>query len=283
MRNRRAGFSLAELLVVAVLGAATLAAAYRVLVVQERGYRYQAARVDAQRTARVALQVLAGELREASPDAGDLLLAGDDSLTVRVTRKFGIVCDVNNSAPWLETWVFGVDAFEAGDSLLVFADGSPTTGGDDEWGTAEISDEETIDPSECGADWGDLDPQQLVLAGIADVDASDIRRGGVVRAFQTFTYAVYEAEEDGRWALGRKEVDGDIALLLEGVAPRDQGGLEIRYYQADGTQIDPTTAALRETVRRIEIVVRTRSQGPVTSDHDFYNDSLVTQIHLRNG
>ncbi|MFW6201267.1 MAG: PilW family protein [Gemmatimonadota bacterium] len=284
MKNRRAGFSLAEMLVVAVLGAATLAAAYRVLVVQERGYRYQAARVDAQRTARVALQVLAGEVREVSPEAGDLVSAASDSLTVRATRKLGIICNVNASSPWLDVWRFGTDGFAVDDTLHVFADGNTSSGNDDAWGIGVIGSVEALEWSDCDAvEWGDHEPQRLVLNALDDVSAADVERGGVVRSYRTFTYAVYPDDDNGGWALGRRGDDGSVVALLGGVAPRDEGGLEIRYYQEDGTEIDPTTATLRESVRRIEIRVGTRSRGRVTGDHEFYNDSLVTQVHLRNG
>lgn len=278
MRARRSGFSLVELLVVAVLGTITLAAAYQMLVVQQRGFSHESARMQAQRTGRVTLQVLATELREISPVASDLLRAEDSVLTVRASRKVGVVCAVDMVTPSIDVWVLGAETFDVGDNLFIFADGNEQTAGDDDWGMAQVME---FGDGVCTPSWGTTDPPQRLTLLNPIVNLSAVRVGGMVRSFTTLTYGIYQV--DGEWVLGRRKSGDAVVPLLAGLAPRGAEGLEFRYYRSDGTRFDPTTQVLRDSVARIGVRVGTQSRGRFGADGEFYRDSLVTQIHLRNG
>ena len=88
----RRGFTLIELLVVVVLGSLLLMATYQLLVVNNRVYAVNDARVQGQQTLRAGMDVLFGELREVSTREGDLIDMGVNSLTIRAQRSFGLIC-----------------------------------------------------------------------------------------------------------------------------------------------------------------------------------------------
>ena len=90
--TKQRGFSLVELLIVAVIGTLIVLAAYEVLVTNRRVFTVQNAKVQAQQSTRSAMEVLFGELREVSSEGSDILAFGPDSLAARSMREFGAVC-----------------------------------------------------------------------------------------------------------------------------------------------------------------------------------------------
>src|SRR5690606_3944729 len=96
MNRRRGGLTIVELLVVAVLGALVVTAAYQVLITNQRTYTAQNAQIQGQQTVRAGLDVLFGELRELSRAGGDVLAIASDSVKVRAGRNFGLVCGVED-------------------------------------------------------------------------------------------------------------------------------------------------------------------------------------------
>ena len=95
--NRR-GFSLLELIIVVVLGMLVLSAVHTVLTTNLRAFTVLNSKVRSQQTIRGGSQILFAELRELSPRGGDLISMADDSMTVRSSSAFGIVCVVAKSA-----------------------------------------------------------------------------------------------------------------------------------------------------------------------------------------
>lgn len=274
---RRRGFSMIELLVVVVLGAVTLGAAYRMLVVQQQAYSQEHARITVQQTGRTAIQLLSSELREISVDGADILRTAPDSLTVRVVRKLGVICDVHPSNKKISVWQFGAEPFATGDSILIFADGDTLTRADDDWGKAEVT---GATSDACPATWDAGVAQRLDTPGIT-VLITDVEKGGPVRAYTTLTYGIYDV--DGEWALGRHEPGGSVEVLLGGLAAPADGGLKFTYYDTTGVSVLPTDSAGRAAIERIEIQVRGQSRGRVGPDRDFYEDGLAMQLYLRNG
>ncbi len=88
--NRRAGFTLIELVVALFLAGIIGLALARLVISQARFVAGQDGALQARSTVRAALNVMTGELRALT--AGGLRAATADSVTVRVPYAFGIAC-----------------------------------------------------------------------------------------------------------------------------------------------------------------------------------------------
>ena len=128
-RDRR-GFTLVELMIVAVVGAMVVGATYQIMLSSQRALTIQTAQVQSQQTVRAGLDILFAELRELSRAEGDILAMGPDRIQIRAMRAFGLVCDVDPSGSPLRVQKIG-QFFEDGDSIVVFADNDPDIASDD--------------------------------------------------------------------------------------------------------------------------------------------------------
>lgn len=285
MMVRRRGFSLVEMLVVMVVAGIALAAVYRTLIVQQKSYRHEGARITTQQSGRTAVHVLAAELREISASGGDLLMIAPESLTVRVPRKLGIVCAVTSGTDNLEIWLMNDDApFVKGDSVVVYVDGNETTASDDIWVRDAVSSVAGV--SLCLTDWNGRPRVALHFSG--PVVSQPIQPGATIRSDTTLTYGIHQLDA-GEWVLGRHGTDAaeGIVPLVGPVAPPPDGGIEFTYYKADGSIIDvsggPVTApSTTAQVARIEVSAASRSRGPVNPNGTYYLDTLSMQVYLRN-
>ena len=133
MTHARRGFTLVEMLIVTVLGSLVLLAALQVLITNQRTYTAQNATITGQQSTRMALELLFNELRQVSPQGGDILMMSADSLRVRSMRKFTRTCAVNTvlGVPILTTLDIGPVDFAIGDSVFVFADNDEYDDDDD--------------------------------------------------------------------------------------------------------------------------------------------------------
>jgi len=277
----RPGFSLVELLVVAVLAGIVLAAAYQTLVVQERVQRQERAVIRTQESARIAMAVISAELRETSASGGDLVMADRDSIRFRALRRVGLICGFNNSERWADVVALGTDGphssgFAAEDSILIFHDGDAARATDDTWGATRVN----TNPGS-GATcpfWPGAPTSRLKV----DALNTAARVGAPIRSFTHVRYRL-APRPNREYALVRREGnDGVERELLGGMAPPTDGGLRFRYFDADGNELTatPLNQAARENVALVDIVVRARTTRE-TSGVDTYTDSLVTRIALR--
>jgi len=283
--NRRPGFTIAEALVVLVVGSILMAAAYRTLISQERSYRVYDAAISTQQATRLSLQVLTAELREISAQGADLTYADNDSISFRALRKFGIICDMNKSLKQITVVRMGQEAFEPGDSLLVFVDGDRMTGDDDRWDLASIS---GASASLCSSVIG-LDIAGSLLGGTQTLLKlsgapliNEVYQGAPIRSFERLTYGIKEF--DGTWYLGRDTVSGTMVPVVGPLAPPSRGGLAFTYYDTLGNVLSatPLDSATRASVRRIEVAVRGQKTTGVGAT-GIHLDSLITDIYLRGG
>lgn len=280
MMRQKAGFTFVELLVVLLIGVIILGAVYQTLIGQSRANRHLGAMVTTQQTNRLTLEVLASELREISTRGGDLAMASPDSLRFRAFRNAGIICSFNK--PENRAWVvvLGPARFAREDSIAIFADREELISSDDVWFATEIS--QTQSTLGCSANNNILPLHHLrqwvqVPGGVL----ADVHVGALIRTFAHVTYGHYQV--DGQWVLGRRERDaaGDLVThpLIGPLAPPAEQGLVFRYFDADGQEITPTTAAQRAQVAMVELVVRGSTPGAAT--RPAFTDSLVTRVHLR--
>jgi hypothetical protein len=272
-----------ELIVVTVLGALVLGAVLQVLITNRRAYTAQRATVSGQQSTRMAVEVLFAELRELSPSGGDIIAMSDDTLRVRLMRKFSVVCDtdfgviptltvrdsitpVTSDSLWLTV---GANAFAAGDEVFVWADNDPNRDDDDVWFSATVSAVDDASTVACPDGHGAL---ELRFGGLQALFLNDsVGIGAPVRSYRTYTFGTTTL--NGDVYLGRRTGNGDMIPITGPLQASD--GLEFVYRDS----LDAITSD-RDDVSQIEVIVRTGSEvlGPLG---EMVQDSVRVWIYTR--
>lgn len=280
MNTRSQGFTLVELLVVMVIGGIVLGATYQTLTVQEKSSRQQIAIASTQQNTRVGLDVITNELREASATDGDIVAATSSSIQFRALRKAGVVCnrDALTAREWLDVAVLG-QGFATNDTVVAFADGgNAASSRDDDWivGTAVNQVTTPTLAGTCASMTTYTNIQRLRFPADA-MTAVDV--GALVRSYRTLTFQIVDANSQGY--IIRTVGAGTPDTLVESLAPVSEQGLRFRYFNGAGTEINPTTAALRATIMRVEIKVVGKTMGGGAAGTREFADSLVGNLYLR--
>lgn len=262
------GFTLVELLVVVVLGGLMILAIYQVLITNSRTYAVNNAQIQGQQSLRAGMDVLFSELREISADEGDIVSMGPDSITIRTSRAFGLVCATDYTVTPATITAFRVGpVVEAGDSVFIFADNLTYRATDDTWLTKRVSAVDTTVTCTGGAPAQKLTVTALVSTG------DTVRLGAPLRAFDTYTYGL--STWGGEPYLGRRistagSPDPLVGPLLT------TGGLAFRYLDDLGAVTTTPT-----DVAQIEITLRYAS--PVrNAQNRVVRDSIMGRVYLRN-
>lgn len=268
MNGRSPGFSLIEFLMVVVVATVIMTAVVQAMLTQQRGYRQQTAMVSARQSSRTVLDLLAVELREVSTRsagmlAGDLLMAAPESIRFRAFRKVGLVCDLDPGMGVLRVVELGDVAFDNGDRLLAFQQEG------DAWADGEVN---NASSTSCGSE----PARELQVGPLA---ANGVEIGAPVRGYEELGYGIFEI--DDQWMLGRRDSDGTVVGLVGPLAEPGSHGLRFRYFDSAGNPLSaPLSAAAREQVARIEVVVKGVSHGAGAPGSE-YTDSLSHQVYLR--
>lgn len=279
MKNDRAGFTIIELLLVAVLGLLVMAGAYSTLIRQGEAYTTFSAMSGTQQDTRTGVDLLGAELRELSANGADLILATPDSIRFRALRSFGLLCDQNKINKKLIVAQFGVQPFRAGDSLLVYVDGDSLKADDDSWQREYVNSTSnvTVCGTTLGVSLGTLLPNANLIEltiGIT-LKADSVYPGAPIRSFDLITYG--GGTWDGMPMLMRRE-GASTAPLLGPI--EDPGGIEFSYYDGAGNELTsfPLDAATRASVQRIQVKIRAERRTARSGTHQ---DSLITDVYLR--
>lgn len=276
MTRDRRGFTFVEILVVTVLGALVVGAALQVLITNRRAYTAQTAAISGQQSTRMAIEVLFAELREVSPSGADIIAMSDDSLRVRLMRKFSVVCattfgltptiTVRDSVNHIMLQG-GVNAFRGGDDVFIWADNNPNRDTDDVWLSLDVS---SVDTTEACPDG---DPAvELSFVGLQAVFLADsVGMGAPVRSYREYTFGT--TTMNGDVYLGRRLGTGDMIPITGPLQPSD--GLEFIYRDSLGV-----VTATPGDVSQIEVIVRTGSTvlGPLGQ---MVQDSVRVWIYTR--
>ncbi len=256
-RRRQRGFTLAETLVVIVLGAVVVAALYQVLTFQQRFYSRERRAISRQDALRLAGSVLTAELMEASSPGGDFGPLEPDSLNLRSPVGFAIVCDVDSPNALLGLFNVTGRISAAGDSLLIYHPNG--------WLVRGLQ----APPSETGSlscpySGGPSIEQVVRVAG----SITGVPVGAPLRAFHRYTYRL--EQEGSRWWLARS--DGNVTDILAGPFSGDGSGLSLTYLDSVG---QPTTNPTQ--VARVDLALVAVSTGA-----DSQTDTLTATIRPRN-
>jgi prepilin-type N-terminal cleavage/methylation domain-containing protein len=264
---RSLGFTLVEVLVAMTLTGIVVAGTLRALTAQRKFYARQARILEARHAMRASVTILGSELREASATGGDLYAVAADSLALRSTAGFAIVCNVNTGAgSFSVTHVSGHFRLDGADSVLVFVENT-VVDGDDSWRAFPVTNISTSGPA-C-ANGGAADRVISVTGNLSGIWA-----GAPLRLFRPYVFALFELE--GRWWLGRRNRgSGPSYIPVAGpLAPPGDNGLVLTYYRQDGgTTLTPGL------VSRVDIAVRAPTFRSATDPA--YRD-LSTTTYLRN-
>ena len=280
MTSRRGGFTMTELIIVAVLGSVVLMAALQVLITNQRTYTAQNVQINGQQSTRMALEVLSSELREVSPEGGDILAMSSSAITVRLMRKFSIVCGTIFSPPAGAPQLFVINSisgpftrFAAGDSVFVWADNEVETENDDHWIPARVT--AAVTTAVCPSDL--TTPATLLTFGgqaaIFTATADSVTMGAPVRSYLPFTFGM--TTYNGDVYLGRRPGTGTWVPMAGPLRPTT--GLEFVYRDS----LNAVTATPGD-VRQIVLRVRSGSRGVLNSLGNPVTDSIMAWVYTRN-
>lgn len=296
-----------ELIMSIVLFGLVMAAVMRAIVQQQRFHRGASAVVEMRGQLRQATYALPVDLRPVFPAGGDISDWSATSIAFRAFSGSSILClkpttttivlppltlTQNNT---LTAWL----AHPAvGDSILIYDENMLVGNADDIWRAHEITGSVSVTGvGACTAASGytvagDVARPSWQLT-ISPALSGTIVTGAPVRIFRQVGYELYEAA-DGRWYLGasdclpgRTPVCSDPTPVGGPFRPADGdpalSGLSLTYYDAAGTELDPTTDDPANVVR-IEIIVRGETDTPFNTMQatGHYRDSLSFVIGLRN-
>jgi hypothetical protein len=262
-----------ELIIVTLLGSLVVMATLQILVSNQQTLTAAATKIRGQRTLRSGISIIAGELREISPATGDLVTMGDDSVEVRVTRSFGLVCAIAGGVGNRRFTVKTVgQPFARGDSIFILAGNNPLTVDDDVWKLGAVNN--VVGTDTCN---GVDEAQILTLDGINMGSPPDsVYAGAPIRAFLHYTYGLFNIGGQtyvARQLSGSGATGVSRSAAMFGPLKRVRGSPTFTYWDPAGT------AALVPTqVSRIRLVLRTEDRIP----GGMVQDSIILDIHPRN-
>lgn len=279
MNARADGFTLVEILIVTLLGSLVMASIYQMINIQDRTTRQQYAMIQNNQNARMALSVLSSDLKEISARDGDVTYADSTILEFRALRKAGVACNKDAGNSYIDVMELG-DAFAAGDSVLVFADGTSTgSARDDGWLRLQVS---SVGNGVCAQNA--LAAANIRRLNFAATPLATVFAGALVRSFTRTRYSLTDSGEFGQ--IQRQEGAAAAIPVIDGLATTAEGGLHIRYIDSTSTVIPYTGlrsgGARLSHIMRMQIKVRGKSPTQVAkTGANRFTDSLVTQVYVR--
>jgi prepilin-type N-terminal cleavage/methylation domain-containing protein len=279
----RRGFTLVELVTALVLFGIVSMSLYQLLINSQRVYRQQTERLSADMSARDAISVLPGEVRELSASDGDIVAMSATSLTYKSMQALYIQCDTPSAASLMivldRASFLGLRAIDVSqDSIVVFAEGDSTTATDDAWLHADVT---AVSPgTECPGAGSSL---RVTLGGVTPGQLARVAAGAPVRTFRVAQVLLYRDASGDSWLGGREfqKAAGTWATTQPIVGPLSPAGLELTYFDSTGA-----ATALPGNVVRVGIAVVGRSPGRVRSSGGaasaYLLQDLMTQVAVRN-
>lgn len=253
---RRAGFTLIEILVTLAVAGVLGMAILTLVLGQNRFYAHSDDAIYAQQSLRAAMDLMASELRMASPE--DLIVATADSVSVRFDLVRSIVCD-STDADEATLFVFdsvgnanlpaafrGTAYSGAYDSTFAYADG---------W-TGTVTTTGAAPKADCTSRGAPSDGESAAYRRVTGWQAAfggDVPdRGSMVRVYGRLTYRFADSGFGAGIAVWRND--------QELVSPFEEGPV-FHYVMADGTVQSTVALGDLANVRAIRIAVTARGDG----------------------
>lgn len=280
---RQRGFTLAETLTALVLFGVVGSALLNALLGHQRLYRAQVQRVTVSESTRAGLAFLASELRQLSAAEHDLVAMDASSITYQSMQAFYLECappDTGALAAVLDDDSFsglrGIQAID--DSLLLFAEGDPTTRRDDEWLVVGVR--SVTRGAVCPGGAASL---TVAVDGVTATQLAAVQAGAPARAFRPSRLFTYR-DARGAWWLGSREFhqsSGTWTTTQPIVGPLSTSGLTLAFADDTGNPTaDPrrvVSIGIRIEGQSLKRVPRSGGKAPA-----YVSQDLVTRVTLRN-
>ena len=303
----RHGFTIVEVIVVAIILALVGGMLMRMLFKQQQFYNGTTDLMQLRGQLRQAEAIMGSDLRGVSPMGSEITAMTDSSIDFRYTYGSSISCIApsNNAstlvlppraravgAP-LTTWLNKPDT---SDVVYLLDDKNPNVLSDDEWIERTIVAQTDSSLGLCGAPYttaADAATWSYIVKLNNGLSSTTVRQGAVVRFARNAHYSLYQSD-DGQWYLGycNKACDPTtnpiqpIAGPFLPYFPADpliRSGIRFVYYDNVGAQI--MNMSDRARVSRISVVLRGQTRGSLSVDglaRGVYSDSMRFDIALRN-
>jgi len=298
----RGGFTLIEVMVVALLLAIVGGTLMSVLSRQQRFYRGTADITELRSQLRQASAIMSNDLRGVSPIGTDIVAMTDSSIDFRYTMGTSIACKIPTlttiilppltltSGATLTSWATRPDA---ADSVYVYDERDTTNFADDAWnrfGIASLSDS----TGACNAVYTQAADNAsasytLRLSASGPTLSSTVRQGVVVRFVRLAHYSLYRWT-DGRWYLGycTRQCNTSSTSMQPIAGPFNAysaatpttNGISLTYYDQTGA-----TTNTPANVARISILLRGQSRQLINISglaRGAYTDSIRVDVAVRN-
>lgn len=314
-RGNRAGFSLAELMIVVVILGIIGTLLTGVLMRQQRFHRAVTSVTDSRARMRDVATIMPTDLRSISTIGSDILAMDETSVQFRAFVGTAVLCRfasalvievpprVLANGNVLTSWITPPIP---GDVAYIYDDGATTGNADDSWTQVAITDTASaVDATWCptttvpaytaAADNGARRYRFTLATAISQVTHTT---GEPIRFAREVRYSAYQAT-DGQWYVGYEKCTPNIVTTLPGACANREvlagpilpastdtltSGLFFVYYDQTGTRI--TSVASANLIARINVGIRTSSESlrQATADNKTIagGDSLRFTIGIRN-
>ena len=296
---RRAGFSLAEIMVALVLLGIVATGIMTVIMRQQQFYRSATEVIDTRQQIRQATAVVPVDVRGVSSVGGDILNMSDSSLDVRGNIGSGVVCShtansvtipplnlVNNR--YFTTFLTRPKV----NDVIIILDDKAAGNADDDWIPYTIS---AIDSTLGGCvNFTDiaLDATKYRYRYTFSTNLSTtIVDGAPLRMARGVKYSIYKSASDNLWWMGYRECRGDgsgcaavqpVSGPYRAYAANDTVNSGVSFVYRDSTG---AVTASKIDVARVELFVHGETQSPVAlggGQMALYRDYVKVTIAIRN-
>jgi prepilin-type N-terminal cleavage/methylation domain-containing protein len=286
--RRRAGFTLAELMIVVVLIGVIGGALTSLLVRQQRFHRAIASVTDSRARMRDVATILPTDLRSISTVGKDILALSLTSMQFRAFVGTSIVCrlvsttvvdippKVLASGNVLTAWI---NPPVAGDIGYIYDEGQNSGNADDSWVPFTISSvASAVNTNWCPTSStfttaGDAGATSYEITADAAPATTRVQLGSVLRFAREVRYSIYQGA-DGQWYVGYERCTPNADRTLPGICANREvlagpvqpattdaatSGLYFLFYDQNGGQI--TDVANAAQIARVDVGIRTTSES----------------------
>lgn len=283
--DRRAGFTLIELMIGLILAGLFATVLFQLILGQSRFTREQGGREEVQQNVRGAMELIASELR--AVPAGAITAAGANSISFRMPRAYGVLCDPPMLTPGTAWVAFPGDAFPAD---------LPTSFTSTNWGIAlpgaagagTLAAFPMTGVTAVGNACANLNLPAGSTALVRGIRYSGLATTGAVATpvflYQEFRYRVDTSPDpalEGKWLLranGASPAQPLAGPMIESGTGASIGGISFRYL-CDNTPVAPSLVTANN-INSIRVVLAMQSRATNGARRQDEVDS--TTVHLRN-